>query len=472
MDLDLRLVVNALQWFFILYFIGLHGAYLLLNVISFFGIYRYLQLRDLEIMEEGYSGFNPPVTIIVPAFNEDKTIAASVQSILQLNYSEYEVIVVNDGSTDKTIEVLRSAFSLVPFPEVYPIHLATEEVKVIYRSKDHPNLKVIDKDNGGKADALNAGINISKYPIFCGIDADSILQRDSLFKAVQPFLEDSRVIASGGTIRIANGCRVEDGFLVDVDLPKNPLALIQITEYLRAFLFGRLGWSPLNALLIISGAFGLFKKEAVISAGGYLRETVGEDMELIVRLHRKFRKEGKPYRITFVPDPICWTEAPEDLGTIRRQRSRWQRGLSESLFSNLGLLFNLRGGIVGRIAFPFFLVFEWFGPVVELAGYIIMTLAFIFGLLSLQAFITFLMLSVGFGLLISASALFLEMKSFHIYNKPNHFFRLIMAAFMENFGYRQLNTFWRLEGLFKWLFNKEKSWGDMKRKGAWSSANK
>ncbi len=468
MELDLKYAVYLFQWFFILYFIGLNSVYLLLNVISFFGISHYVQEHDMETQEAVYSAFNPPVTIIVPAFNEEQTIVASVRSILQLEYSEYEIVVVNDGSTDGTMAALTEAFSMVPFPEIYCSKIPTERVKEIYHSKTDPLLKVFDKENGGKADALNAGINASRYPIFCGIDADSVLQHDALYRAVQPFLEDGRVIASGGTVRIANGCRVDEGFLVEAGLPKNPLALIQITEYLRGFLFGRVGWSPLNALLIISGAFGLFKKEAVVAAGGYSRDTVGEDMELVVRLHRKYRKEGKPYRITFIPDPICWSEAPEDLGTLRSQRVRWQRGLSESLFKNIGLLFHKNGGTVGWLAFPFFLLFEWFGPVIEVLGYLLMTLSFVYGILSVKAFATFLMLSIGFGMLISVSALSLEMTSFRIYNRPGQFILLIMAAFIENFGYRQLNSLWRLEGLLRWAFSKEKSWGHMKRKGSWT----
>ena len=469
MELELRLLINAFQWFFLIYFVLLHSSYILLNLLSFLNIRHYIPENDVEIMNEVYSDFNPPITIIIPAFNEEKTIAASVLSILQLNYSAFEVIVVNDGSTDKMMEVLDKTFSLSPFPEVYAVTIETEKVVTIYRSREYPNLKVLDKLNGGKADSLNAGINASRYPIFCALDADSVLQKDSLVRAIHPFLEDPDVIASGGTIRIANGCRVEEGFMMDVALPGNFLALIQITEYLRAFLFGRLGWSPLNALLIISGAFGLFKKESVISAGGYMRNTIGEDMELVVRLHKKYRSEGKPYRITFVPDPICWTEAPEDLGTLRRQRVRWQRGLAESLFNNKGLLLSKNGGLVGWLAYPFFLIFEWFGPVVEIAGYMIMGLAFALGILPLQIFLTFLMISIGFGFFISASALLLEVITFRIYKKPSSFFILILAALAENFGYRQLNALWRMEGLLKWAFSREKGWGHIERKGDWSN---
>ena len=246
---------------------------------------------------------------------------------MQRIYSEYEVVVVNDGSKDDTLQILIDAFQLVPIPEAYPQKIPVQELRGFYQSREYPNLRVIDKENGGKADALNAGINASRYPIFCSIDADSILQRDSLNKIVQPFMNDPRTVAAGGTIRIVNGSIVKDGLLLKASLPDNLLVRMQIVEYLRAFLFGRLGWTPINALLVISGAFGLFNKQSVLEVGGYRRDTIGEDMELVVRLHRDLRMKRKPYRITFVPDPICWTEVPEDLKILRSQRTRLAAGI-------------------------------------------------------------------------------------------------------------------------------------------------
>ncbi len=364
--------VIGLQWFFLLYFIGINTGYMMLNLLSLGSLKRYVESHSLDDLPRGISGFEPPVSVLVPAYNEEATIAGSVRSMLQLNYPDYEVVVINDGSKDGTMDALRREFALLPFPEAYWQRLPAQPVRAIYRSTTHPTLRVVDKENGGKADALNAGINASRYPLFCGVDADSVLERDSLRRVIEPFLEDPRTIASGGTVRIANGCTVVSGFLTRVGLPRNLLALLQIVEYLRAFLFGRLGWSPLNAVLIISGAFGIFRKEVVVEAGGYRRDTVGEDMELVVRLHRLHRKRRIPYRIVFVPDPICWTEAPESLKVLKNQRVRWQRGLSESLTMNLGLLFHPRGGAAGWLAFPFMAVFEWLGPLIEVAGYAFM----------------------------------------------------------------------------------------------------
>jgi cellulose synthase/poly-beta-1,6-N-acetylglucosamine synthase-like glycosyltransferase len=452
---------------FLIYFIALNGVYLLLNVLSTLSLRRINRLRELNELPQTHTTLEPPISVLVPAYNEETTIAATVRSVLQLTYPEFEIIVINDGSRDGTLEVLQREFALLPFPEAYRIQLPTEPVRGIYRSATHPQLRVIDKANGGKADSLNAGINASRYPLFCGVDADSILQRNSLQQVVQPFLRDPHMIATGGTVRAANGCEVKDGYLTRVDLPRNPLARFQVIEYLRAFLFGRLGWSSVNGILIISGAFGLFKKAAVIAAGGYRRDTIGEDMELVVRLHRHMREQGQPYRIEFVPDPVCWTEVPEDLRTLRNQRVRWQRGLSESLSSHWPLMFSRRGGWPGWVAFPYMLIFEWLGPVFEFGGYVFFLYAYATGLISWQALAVFLFLAVGMGVLLSASGLMLEELSFHLYTRKRHLAILALYVLLENLGYRQLNAWWRLVGLSQWLRQKDHHWGTMKRKGNW-----
>lgn len=462
-----ELIAEFVTWFILAYFILMNACYLLLNLISLFSLYRLSQEKILDSLPRIFSGVEPPISILVPAFNEEATIAASIQSMLQLSYSEFEIIVINDGSRDATLEVLKQEFALLQIPEAVRIRLKTKEIRAIYRSTRHANLRVIDKENGGKADSLNAGINLSHYPLFCGVDADSVLQRDSLQRVVKPFLVDPDVVAAGGTVRIANGCEVSGGFLTKVGLPSNLLALFQVIEYLRAFLFGRLGWSVLNAMLIISGAFGLFRKETVIKVGGYRNNTIGEDMELVVRMHRLLRHAGQPCKIRFVPDPVCWTEAPEDLRTLKNQRIRWQRGLSESLTGNLGLLFSRKGGAPGWLAFPFMILFEWIGPVIELGGYLFMLFAATFGQVSWEAFFVFLFLAISLGILLSISGLLLEELTFHLYPEPRHLAWLAFAVVIENFGYRQLNTVWRLIGLYRWLMQGEGTWGAMKRKGNW-----
>lgn len=461
--------MGGVQWVFFAYFIGINIAYLALNYVSVFGVIRYMREHGTQYLLKSYSHYQPPVSIIVPAYNEERTIVSSVRSLLRLGYPEFEILVVNDGSTDGTLDAVVRAFSLVDFPEAYRNRLDTAPVRKVYASPTQGRVRLIDKDNGGKADALNAGINCARYPLFCVIDADCILQPDSLARVVQPFLEDATTVAVGGVIRVVNGCRAENGFLSQVGLPRKMLPLIQTVEYLRAFLFGRLGWSPLNALMIISGAFGVFYKERVISVGGYRTDTVGEDMDLVVRLHRQLKREGRPYRITFVPDPICWTEAPEDLRSLCAQRQRWQQGLAESLFSNWKLMFQRNGGAVGWLAFPFMLIFECIGPVIEVLGYVSMTVLWFAGLLSPQAFGAFLFASVGLGVLLSTNALLLEELSFHLYPRPAQQFRLFLAAILENFGYRQLMSVWRLMGLLRWVagVGRRGGWGRMRRHASW-----
>jgi cellulose synthase/poly-beta-1,6-N-acetylglucosamine synthase-like glycosyltransferase len=462
-------LIASTQWFFLAYFVALQLGYIILNLLSIGVLRAYMQNTSVDRLSQVFSGLEPPVTVCVPAYNEARTIVASVRSLLQLNYPEFEVVVCNDGSKDDTLDILRREFDLVEYPETRAPSVKTATVRAHYQSRRHPNLRVIDKENGGRADALNAALDIGQYPLVCAIDADSILQRDSLYLVVQPFLTDPQVVAAGGTIRVANGCEVRDGFLLNVGLPRNLLALFQIVEYLRAFLFGRVGWNRLNALLIISGAFGVFRRDTLTAAGGYDTVTLGEDMELTVRLHRMLRARGKPYRITFVPDPVCWTEVPQDLRTLGRQRARWHRGLSESLWWNRSLFTGGRGGMAGWVAYPYAVVFEWAAPLLELAGYVFMVAAWWLGMIAPVAFAAFLAAAIGMGILVSVTALLLEEMSFHLYPRLRHFWTLLAVAVIENFGFRQLTTVWRLQGLLQWLFRRKAVWGDMKRSGTWQA---
>lgn len=457
------------QWLFLAYFIAINLVYLALNYISVFSIIRYMRDHRSQYLPRNLASYQPPVSILIPAFNEEQTIITSIRSLLRLNYPEFEIVVVNDGSSDRTVEAVIKAFAMHEFPEAYRKRIVTEPVKRIYASSTHANVRLVDKEKGGKADTLNAGINCARYPLFCVVDADCILQKDSLWQVVRPFLEDAHTVAVGGVVRVLNGCTVKDGLMETVNLPKNPLALFQIVEYLRAFLFGRLGWSPLNALLIISGAFGVFYKERVIAVGGYRSDTVGEDMDLVVRLHRNLRQEKRPYRISFVPDPICWTEAPTDLASLRNQRMRWQRGLAESLTPNFRLMFSRNSGAVGWLAFPFMVLFEMIGPLIEVLGYAVLTLLWFFDMIPLQSFLVFLFASVGMGVLLSINALFLEELSFHMYPRPLQQLKLFFFAILENFGYRQINSIWRFMGLAKWLFTRagHRHWGVIARDASW-----
>jgi cellulose synthase/poly-beta-1,6-N-acetylglucosamine synthase-like glycosyltransferase len=463
-------VVHAFGPFFLVYFAILNCGYLFLNGIALVGLKRQMDRQVFSDHPRVYTALKPPISMLVPAYDEAATIAASVRSMLQLTYDQFEIIVVNDGSRDGTLEELHREFKLVPFPEAYRNSIQTKPILGIYYSTVHRNLRVIDKENGGKADSLNAGINAARYPLFCAVDADSILQRNSLDLIAEPFIEDDRTIAAGGTIRILNGCKAKDGFLVSVGLPNNPLALMQIVEYLRAFLFGRLGWSPLNAMLVISGAFGLFRKSSVIEAGGYRTDTVGEDMELVMRLHRMHRQKRIPYRIVFISNPICWTEAPESLHVLGNQRRRWQRGLSECLWLNIGLLFSRNGGWVGWLAFPFTFTFEWIGVILELSGYVFMAAGFWLGVVSGPMLLAFTIVAILLGILLSVSSLLLEEMSFHLYPRYRQLAVLLAMSILENFGYRQLTLVWRFQGMLQWLFRTKGQWGKMHRTARWNDS--
>jgi cellulose synthase/poly-beta-1,6-N-acetylglucosamine synthase-like glycosyltransferase len=411
------------------------------------------------------SPLTPPVSVLAPAFNEEANVVENVRSLLMLDYPLFEVVLVNDGSSDRTLGRLIDAFDLRRSARSFERTLRCKPIREIYESPTYPNLVVVDKVNGGKADALNAGLNLSLYPIFCAIDADSILEPDALLRLVRPFVDAPGVtIAAGGVVRVANGCDIHGGRVHAVRLPRRALPLIQIVEYLRAFLFGRMGWSTGNSLLVISGAFGLFDKKAAVLAGGYATDSVGEDMELVVRMHRYRRERREAYQIGFVPDPICWTEAPESLRVLRRQRTRWQRGLIDTLLRHRSMIGRPRYGTVGMVSLPGFLVFEMISPLVELSGYVLLPLLWAAGLLSLSLAGTFFVLAIMYMVLVSALAILLEDLAFRRYSSVKDLARLLVAAVLENFGFRQLTVWWRVRAFAEYLRG-DLSWGAMERRG-------
>ncbi len=435
-----------------------------MTIVSFFAIRRYMKEYHLIKYERLFqSSFYKPISIVAPAYNEEAVILESVKSMLQLHYPEFEVIVVNDGSTDRTLEILKERYKLKKSLRPYQMLIPCRDIKGIYTSEDYPNLVVVDKINGQKADAQNAGINVSKYPLFSVLDSDSLLEPDVMLKLVRPFLDDEKTIAAGGIVRIANGCRVVAGEVVEIGLSPKWLPNFQVVEYLRAFLFGRVGWDVFNSLLIISGAFGLFKKDVVIGIGGYKQDTVGEDMELVVRMHRHMKEKREPYRITFIPEPVCWTEAPETLKVLGRQRNRWQRGLMDSLWTHKKMLLNPRYGLVGLFAMPFFFFFEMLGPVIELTGYIIVPVSLYFHIINIRFAVLFLLVAIVLGIVLSLIALVLEELSFRKYPKYSQVLKLFFFAIFENMGYRQIHTWWRVKGIIDFLKG-SKQWGKMERK--------
>ncbi len=461
-------IIGALyiyNYFALTYLLTIGTIYFVLCFVSFKTIRKYsAKVSYIDIKDLFRYGNTKAVSVIVPAYNEGNSIINSTSAFLQLEYPDFHVIVVNDGSKDDTLNNLISHFSMKRVPYGMVDSIDTMPVRGFYRSKEHPSLLVIDKENGGKADAINTGINASKDPLICVIDADSILERDCLLKVVRPFVEDENVIAVGGIVRIANGCKVEQGRVLEIAPPKKFIGKFQVVEYLRAFLFGRTGFDAVNAMLIISGAFGCFSKDAVLKVGGYRAGCIGEDMELVVRMHKILRRQNPNTRITFVPDPVCWTEAPETLKVLRSQRVRWQKGTIQSIMLHKDMFLNTDYGWVGFFAFPYFVIFEMLGPFVEFSGYIVFILSALFGIVSLPFAIMFLTVAVLYGMVLSITSVILEELSFKKYPKTSHLLHLFCAAFLENIGYRQLQTWWRFRATIEYAFG-SRGWGKMEKKG-------
>ncbi len=411
------------------------------------------------------SSQTPPISILVPAFNEAPSIVENVKALLALNYPSFEVIVINDGSTDDTLANLSRSFSLRSVGQIYRDVIKTEVVKDYFVSSTNPNLTVINKTKSNKSDSLNVGINVARYPYFCCIDADTLIEKDALLRLVRPIIESKEpVVACGGILRIANGCTVRNGEVTKIALPGDLLSRLQIVEYLRSFLFGRAGWSAINSLLLISGAFSLFHKRSVQQIGGFSHKTVSEDMEMVVKLHWFMRRSRKPYRIVFVSDPVGWTEVPSTLSTLKKQRIRWHRGLAESLFINKTMLFNPRYGRIGLLAMPYQVLIELISPVIEIIGYAVVILSYATGIISWRFFVLFLALAIVYNIFLSAGAVLLEEITYKRYPKWGDMLKLISFSVVENFGYRQINSWWRVRAVLQALI-KPREWEVIKKKG-------
>jgi cellulose synthase/poly-beta-1,6-N-acetylglucosamine synthase-like glycosyltransferase len=453
------------QFVVLVYFLAVNGWYMLLLISSLIEMRRHMLLIADESRHLLLSStLSPTISILAPAFNEEATIEGSLRALLALQYPNLELIVISDGSKDNTVQVLIERFDLVPVKTIYEQRIKTKPVRALYRSSTYPALVVVDKENGGKADALNVGLSFAKSELVCAMDADTLIEADGLQRMVRPFLYATDVVATGGTIRVVNGSEVKFGRVVRTRVPTNALAGMQVVEYLRAFLFGRLGWNRLGGNIIISGAFGLFRRESVLAAGGYLHDTVGEDMELVLRLKRLSYELGGPGTIAFVPDPVAWTEVPESLKVLGRQRDRWHRGLADVLWRHRRMLLNPRYGVTGLVVFPYYAFVELLAPAIEAVGLISLAVGLIFGIVDWNFAALFYLTAYGLGTALTAFTLILEDLSFHRYETFRDRALLFLWALVENLGYRQLTVYWRLRGLWKFLRGR-KDWGVMERKG-------
>jgi cellulose synthase/poly-beta-1,6-N-acetylglucosamine synthase-like glycosyltransferase len=445
--------MNMFNVVIVSYFFLANGTYTLLMLMSLGSVWlhnRRLTYQGLDELRE--SAVTPPVTILVPAWNEQGVIVDSVRSILRTDYPSLEVVVIDDGSTDDTLNRLITAFRLVKMDLIYRPRLETKSLRGFYLNPRIPNLLVISKENGGKPDALNVGINICRTPYFCTLDADCILERDALLRLMRPIVRSPiNTVASGGIVRILNGCDVQDGKVVKVKLPKTGIERFQVVEYLRSFLFGRTGWDLLGGTLIVSGAFAVFHRETVIDAGGFQHETVTEDMDLILQIHRWAIHHKRKIKMKFTSDPVCWTECPSTLKMLGRQRRRWQLGLCQTLWKSSEMLFNSRFGAIGMISFPFHLYVEGLGAVVEFLGYFMVPLALIFGMVPVPLFVLFVVLSVVYGAFLSVGSVLLEELTYRRYPSFRNLMTLLWYAILENIGYRQLVLFYRVQGVVRFM---------------------
>ncbi len=460
--LDFLLVSD---WLVLAYFLLVNSFYLLLLLAATWEMRaHYHTVRDeLRWLILG-SKFAPRISILAPAHNEAATVRDSVRSLLTLYYPNLEIVLVNDGSTDETMAVLAREFELVAIHPIYRQQVQTKPVRGLYISRTFPNLTVINKENGGKADALNAALNFSTAKLVCAIDADTLVEPDALQRMVRPFLMSDDVVAAGGTVRIANGSRIEGGRVVAPRVPRRPLAGIQVVEYLRAFLVGRLGLTRFGDNLVISGAFGLFLRSAMIAIGGYEKGTVGEDMEIVARLRRHGYENKTLWRVAFLPDPVAWTEAPETLRVLASQRDRWYRGLTEVLWRHRRMFFNPRYGALGLVVYPYFLGVELLAPIVEAMGLMILMVSLAAQAVDLQFALLFFLAAYGYGAILSVATLLFEELCYRRYEGMCDRCWMLVWALVENLGYRQMTVIWRLRGLAK-LFLGDHDWGSMARKG-------
>lgn len=458
---------NHLLFFY--YFVSNLGYLLMLAVALKTSAAHLRRLESIPFDWIKRSPMVPPITILVPAHNEESFICTAVRNLLDLDYPELEVIVINDGSSDSTLQIMQGEFRLRLVRTVYIPQVISAPVRGLYRSDSDPRLVIVDKESAGsKADAVNAGLNAATSPYVCVVDADSVLERDALLRIMVPVLADpERVVSVGGIVRVLNGSEVEGGRMRRVRLPRKSIEVIQVVEYLRAFLIGREAWARGNMLMIISGAFGVFRTDLVRAVGGYRSGSIGEDFDLVARLHRHLREEGADYRIEFVPDPVCWTEVPSDIRSLARQRARWQKGLLDVLWPNRDMLFRPRYGTIGSLALPYLWLFELLAPVIELGGFVTIILAACFGVLSHSFLLQFVIFGYAFATVISIGSVLQEELTYKRYNDWQDVARLVSYCFLEHFPYRQLHMIWRLQGLWQYLRG-DLAWRPLKRQGTQS----
>ena len=454
-------MLEGINYFFVIYMV-IYSVFLFVSVVSG-SVKLYRKRKQEKFKNTIHQNYYIPVSIIVPAYNEEVTVVETVKSLLTLDYKLYEIIVVDDGSRDETSRKLIEAFDMRQSERPIPKKISCQREEAVYETSDlKVPLTLVRKINGGKADALNMGINISRYPYFICMDADSVLQYDSLSKIVVPVIEEENVVAAGGVVRPCNGVKIENGRVKNYHLPDNIIAAMQVLEYDRSFLASRILFDKFNASLIISGAFGLFKKDVVTAAGGYDSKTMGEDMELVVKLHEYCILNNMDYRIRYATDAVCWSQAPESLKDLRKQRKRWHIGLFQTLAKHIGMLLNPRFGAIA-LSYLYFFVFEFLSPFIEVFGLISMFIAWAIDLINVPFMIVFLIVYTGFGCILTLTAFFARVQISDLRISSGDVLKAIMLCFFEIGGLRFVMACVRATALIG--YNKKKlSWGRIERK--------
>ena len=459
-----------IESFFLLYAISIFGFYFWLAIVSAKELIKNINEAKTTNYDALLSSpFAPMISVLAPAFNESLTIVENIKALLGLYYPSFEIIVINDGSKDNTLEKTIEAFDLEKVPYAIDYKIPCNNIQGIYKSriKAYNNLTVIDKINGGKADALNSGINVAKGDYFISIDVDSIIDPHALKKLIKPFFEetDKKVIAAGGVIQIANSCTIENGQLVEINVPEKFLPRCQVIEYNRSFLMGRLAWSRLDGLLLISGALGLFDKEVVINCGGYFTKTVGEDMELVVRMRKYMADKKIKYKVVYISDPLCWTEAPSSLKVLGSQRNRWTRGTIDTILLHKNIFFNPKYGFMGMVSHPYWVFFEWMAPIIELLGLLYFILIALLGEPNWPFFYVMLFFVYFFAITFSTYAILFDHLAYNRYKSKRMIMKLIFTSWLEPFFYHPLIVYWGIRGNFDYFVRKKKAWGKMTREG-------
>ena len=452
------------------YSMGLIISYVLLMWLAEIGIFRKkrgpLNLYTKQIIDK--SPYTPGVSIIGPAYNEERTIVDNVNSLLGQDYPTFEVIIVNDGSTDKTLELLIKNFELVEVPFAYVEYIRTKPYRRLFKSTNHEyrRLIVVDKENGGtKADAVNAGLNASSYPYFVNTDVDCILARDAISQCIIPILQDDSVIAVSGIMAASNGCKVEKGLIVKHRPPHRPCALFQSLEYMRSFFVGKMGWSTINAMPNVSGGYGLFDKKVVMSAGGYSGDSFAEDMDMIIRMVGYCCDFNRKYRIVQVPAVACWTEVPPNIRVLYRQRVRWGRGLIQTFVRHRRFLFNRRYRRLGLVTLPYVFIFELLAPIIESVGFFVFIYQAFTGAVNWESALVIFLGLYTFCFVLSLVVMFNDYTLGGSFPKVRSYGWIIGAALLEPFFYHPLTVVFSLKGYLNYLFNKQAAWGTMSRKG-------